>query len=436
MKLVRPGIVLTSVALAIAVPLGAGAAASSSGVHPTTGTITGVVDDSHGAPLAGVCITAWDSALNGAGTTQSISTGAYTLTNILPGSYSIVFDACGGGSGHPDVQAQDYDGTQVFGSRTFVTVVAGQATQLNPQAMQPGGDITIQVTDSHGAHIPNLRVYAVPAAGQGPEFLVAEGSPSATPDGSIGWHFNDLLTIDYVLDYMDCPPAASSCVNVGSYHGQAWNSTTPTLVLSIPGSTVALADTLTLPSVATTVTTETASPNTTTAGQAVTLTATVTTSDGSVPTGSVDFETSSQDFGHVQVGSNGTASVTTTAIPIGSWNIYAFFSGTGLDTSSGVNASVTISAAPPGGGSSGDGGSSGAGSSGGGSSGGGAAAPVAGCPRSIGSPALTESLQLLLFPKLRSRPATPGEWCWPAPTTTLTRWSVALWRPRRTGRCC
>jgi hypothetical protein len=373
MKLVRPGIVVTSLALAVAVPLGAGAAASSSGVHPTTGTITGVVDNSHGAPLAGVCVTAWDSALDSAGTTQSISTGAFTLTNISPGVYSVVFDTCGGSSLHPDVQAQDYDNTQAFGSRTFVTVVAGQATQLNTQTMQPGGDITIQVTDSHGAYIPNLRVSVMPAAAEGPNFLMPEGSPTNTADGSIGWHFNDLFPIHYVITYMDCPPAAS-CVNVGSYHGQAWNSTTPTLVLGIPGSTVALTDTLTLPSVATTVTTETASPNQTTAGQPVTLTATVTTSDGSVPTGSVDFETSSQDFGHVQVGSNGTASVTTTTIPVGSWTIYAAFTGTGLDTSSGVNASVTISAAPAGGGS-GAGGSSGS-SSGGSSSGGGAAAPV------------------------------------------------------------
>ena len=319
MKLVRPGIVLTSLALAIGVPLGAGAAASSSGVQPTTGTISGVVNNTHGAPLAGVCVAAWDSALNGAGQAQSASTGAYSLTNIFPGVYSVVLDACQGGSA-PDVQAQNYDNTQAFGSRTFVTVVAGQTTQLNPQVMQPGGDITIQVTDSHGAHIPNLRVAVIPAPGQSPQFLAPSGGPS-TADGSISWHFDDLMPIDYVIEYMDCPPTASSCVEVGSYHGQAWNSTTPTLVHGVPGSTIALTDTLTLPSVAITVTTMTASPNTTTAGQPVTLTATVTTSDGSAPTGSVDFATVSDDFGQVHIGSNGTASVTTTAIPIGTTNV-------------------------------------------------------------------------------------------------------------------
>ena len=102
----------------------------------------------------------------------------------------------------------------------------------------------------------------------------------------------------------------------------------------------------------------------------MTLTATVTTSDGSVPTGSVDFSTVNDDFGRVHIGSNGTAALTTTAIPIGTWNVYASFDGTGLDTYSFGGTSVTIAAAPPGGGS---GSSSSGGSAGGG---GGAAVPV------------------------------------------------------------
>ena len=176
MKLVRPGIVLRSIALAIVVPLGAGAAASSSGVHPTTGTISGVVDNIHGAPLADVCVVAWDSDLNLAGQAVSGSTGAYSLTNIAPGVYSVVLDACQG-AGAPDVQAQNYAAPGIRVA-PFVTVVAGQTTQLNNQVMQPGGDITFRSPIRHGdATSTESACGVIPAPGQSPEFLAPSGGP-------------------------------------------------------------------------------------------------------------------------------------------------------------------------------------------------------------------------------------------------------------------
>lgn len=343
MKLTRPIFIFAAVGLAIALPLGAGAVASSSGVQPTTGMIAGVIDDSHGASLAGVCVTVWDSQLNSAGQGQSGSNGTYSLTT-LPGTYTVVFDGCGG-FGHPNVQAQNYDNTQIFASRSQINVVAGQTTQLNPQTLLPGGQITIKVTDTHGAVIPNFKVIAYPTFSQAPQFLQPSGAPSVNPDASNVWHFVDLMPLDYVLGYFYCPPA-NNCVSVGSYHAQPWNSTTPTVVHGVAGATVSVTDAITLPSVATTTTVVSASPVAPTLGQPVTLTAKVTTSDGTTASGMVDFETSSADFGHVQLGPTGVAAVTTTALGLGSSNIYADYSGQGLQDSSFGGVAVTVGPAP------------------------------------------------------------------------------------------
>jgi ell wall binding domain 2 (CWB2)/Bacterial Ig-like domain (group 3) len=358
MKLARPVILLATIALAVAVPLGAGAAASSSGVQPTTGSVAGVIDNSVGAPLAGVCVTVWDTSLNGVGEAQSGFTGAYTIANIQPGVYTVTIDGCGG-YGHPNVQAQAYDNTQ-SSVHTPVAVVAGQTSQLNPQRMQPGGEITIDVTDSHGAAIPHLSVTIVPVFGQAPAFLMTAGRPYTNPDAGNVWHFVDLLPIDYDIVYASCPPGALSCVYVGSYRGQSWSSTTSTPVLSVPGTTVALVDTLTVPPVSVTTTTATASPNIATLGEPITLSATVTASDGSIPTGSVDFATSLNQFGQAQLGPNGTASVTALAVPIGTWNVYATYHPLGLYTSSMSPVALTIEPATGGGGGGSTGGGGGA----------------------------------------------------------------------------
>ncbi|HEY0871684.1 MAG TPA: cell wall-binding repeat-containing protein, partial [Acidothermaceae bacterium] len=153
------------------------------------------------------------------------------------------------------------------------------------------------------------------------------------------------------------------------YRGQSWISTTPTPVRSVPGTTVAVVDTLNVPPVAVTTTTATASPNVATVGQPITFTATVTASDGSIPTGSVDFATSLNQFGQAQLGPDGTASVTTLAVPIGTWNVYATYHPAGLYTSSTGPTALTVGPATSGGG-----GGSGGGSGGGG--GGSVATPI------------------------------------------------------------
>src|SRR5476649_412325 len=141
MKLVRPGIVVTSLALAIAVPLGAGAAASNSGVHPTTGTIAGAVTDVQNDPLPGVCVTAQptNQSTPQPATVQAATDGSYLLSDVPAGTYNMTFGVCVGTMTEPNVQSQYYDNTQVLSQALPVSVVAGATTNLDTQKMKVGG---------------------------------------------------------------------------------------------------------------------------------------------------------------------------------------------------------------------------------------------------------------------------------------------------------
>jgi hypothetical protein len=139
MKLVRPGIIVTSVALAIVAPLSASAAASSSHVQPTTGTITGTVTGAGSVPIGGACITLESSGSAfwpDAATTNA--QGAYTISAVTPNQsdpYEVAVDpACSGG---PNANYMPHT------SADF-NVLAGQTTTVNA-TLTLGGSITGRV---------------------------------------------------------------------------------------------------------------------------------------------------------------------------------------------------------------------------------------------------------------------------------------------------
>jgi large repetitive protein len=89
-----------------------------------------------------------------------------------------------------------------------------------------------------------------------------------------------------------------------------------------------------------TTTTLSASPNPSAYGQSVTLTASVTTTGTSAPTGTVTFSNGTTSLGKGTVGSNGTATLKTTSLPVGSNSLTASYSGDKNNASSSTASSL------------------------------------------------------------------------------------------------
>jgi hypothetical protein len=139
MKLVRPGIVVASIALAIVAPLSASAAASGSHIQPTDGTITGTVTGAGSAPVVGACIALYSSGQPFAGSAMTNAQGVYVLAGVLPNQsdpYEIAVNPGCGRSG-PNANYMAYISSDF-------NVVAGQTTTVNA-TLTLGGSITGRV---------------------------------------------------------------------------------------------------------------------------------------------------------------------------------------------------------------------------------------------------------------------------------------------------
>ena len=375
MKLVRPGIAVVTVALALAIPLGTGAAATTSGVQSTgsvAGTVTGVngtavvhacvqlymygpvvytdaqgaylfsnvspsqIDPYHviidascstspnaanyfkyttagahvvagqtaiqnaaltlggsisghvqmgGNPVAGACINAIGEGAQG-GQTQSASDGSYTVTGISPGDYSVEFLPCSGNASPTNIQST-YFGQQADGSPTTVTVTVGNQVALGNQTVVPGGEIDIKLTDALGNI---LSTDTFPQAWlMDKSFLGPSMGTSRQPDVNGYWHLLGLRPQAYEIEYGYCGPTCRRGL-IGYYAGQGVRGTPTPVVPVAGGPATVLTDVVTIPTESTSATSLTVSPAAPTAGQTVTITATVTDPQtGAIPTGSMWF---------------------------------------------------------------------------------------------------------------------------------------------------
>jgi uncharacterized surface anchored protein len=57
-----------------------------------SGSISGIVTDSTGAVVAGAKVMATNQATNSARSAETNSSGAYSITNLEPGSYRVVME--------------------------------------------------------------------------------------------------------------------------------------------------------------------------------------------------------------------------------------------------------------------------------------------------------------------------------------------------------
>jgi Carboxypeptidase regulatory-like domain len=139
--------------LASADPVGVTAGATTSGINAAMavgGQITGTVTDSATkAALAGICVQADDNSGGEAASTQTNSSGVYTLSALPTGSYHVGFADCAAGPDNAGTYVtQYYNGKATLASADPIAVTAGTTTSGINAAMVTHGQITGTVTDS------------------------------------------------------------------------------------------------------------------------------------------------------------------------------------------------------------------------------------------------------------------------------------------------
>jgi len=149
MKLVRPGIVLATAALAIVAPLSASAAAASPNVQPTA-SISGTIAGTAAAPIVDACV---EADLPGGGhaatPTRTAADGSYTLSDLAAGQITFTVDP--GCAGAPTWDYVAY--------RATVQVTGGVASTINV-TLTLGGTISGKLFAPGSELISGVCVYA------------------------------------------------------------------------------------------------------------------------------------------------------------------------------------------------------------------------------------------------------------------------------------
>ena len=119
---------------------------------------TGVVRDSHGNPIAGICVEF--QSRHGFGGTRSRSDGTYSVNALRSGPYKIAFSGGCGNSG--SYAPQYYRGAANVAAATQIELTAGKTTKRINASMRPGATIAGLVTDAAGNRLNSECVSVVP----------------------------------------------------------------------------------------------------------------------------------------------------------------------------------------------------------------------------------------------------------------------------------
>ena len=125
---------------------------------PLGAIATGVVTDSHGTPLAGICV-AFRSR-HGFGGARTRSDGTYSANAMPSGSYTVQFS--GGCRNSGSYAPQFYRGETNIAGADRIELTAGKTTKAINAAMQPGATITGIVTDAAGDRLNDVCISLVP----------------------------------------------------------------------------------------------------------------------------------------------------------------------------------------------------------------------------------------------------------------------------------
>lgn len=244
-----------------------------------TGPVIIVPPNLNPAPLTAVAPSA----------TSGTATATFQADSPLPGSHLITAQYSGDGTYNPSTSGQF---TQIVKAIPAVAV----ATSGTPSLF--GQNVTFTATLSGGFGTPTGTVQ-----------FSADGSPLGPPTTVTGAGVAQITT--NILPVPGSPHAITA-----DYSGDSFNT----------AASGALAGGQTVNKANTTTSTPTAAPAATTLGQSVTFTATVTDSSAGsagVPTGSVTFTDGAGFTQAATVGSDGRASVTTSALSVATHNVTA-----------------------------------------------------------------------------------------------------------------
>jgi len=182
-----------------AVPVRAGK--TTSGVDATmqlAGVISGVVKDSAGSPLAGICVIAQATSGQGFGFSTTSASGTYQDNGLPAGSYQVafvpggVFSSCGNNGNYLPVTLT-------------TTVSSGKTTGLDA-TLPTGGAISGTVSDSHGNRLAGICVISSSQNGN---------QVSTAQDGS--YSMTQLFSGSYDVGF------GGGCGNRGSVAPQAYH---------------------------------------------------------------------------------------------------------------------------------------------------------------------------------------------------------------------
>lgn len=159
-------------------------------------TISGTVTDSSGTGIEGAYVTAYlksqeDSSLISAGGSSTDESGAYSITSLASGSYTLEFQA----SGH---LAKWWDNAATASDATFLSVAAGASATNKNAVLATGATISGTVTNAAGTGIDGARVtaYLESADSSSPEW-----KGSASTDESGAYSIGELAAGDYTLEF-------------------------------------------------------------------------------------------------------------------------------------------------------------------------------------------------------------------------------------------
>ena len=184
----------------------------SESVTMTYGQITGAATDSAtSAPIAGICVKAYNSSGGILASAQTNSSGIYTLSSVPAGSAEVGFSS---GCGAANYLAQYYNAKPSLASANPITVTAGATTSRINAAMVAGGQITGTVTDrATKAALAGICVQAYDSSG---------GQVASAQTNSSGvYTLSALPTGSYHVGFADC---ASGPDYAGTYVTQFYNS--------------------------------------------------------------------------------------------------------------------------------------------------------------------------------------------------------------------
>jgi hypothetical protein len=179
------------------------------GVLALGARISGVVTDTRGRPIGGICVTVAGGprglTLNG---TQTAANGSYAVGQLRAGNYVVQFT---GGCGNRGSYApQGYHGTNVNVPQQVVVGAAQQLTGINA-TMQPGATISGRVTSGSGAGLGGVCVFVTtPGLVENPEVIIFGPEPFvpavdfATTGSGGRYQVSDLQPGHYELAFAGC----------------------------------------------------------------------------------------------------------------------------------------------------------------------------------------------------------------------------------------